>query len=169
MAALKARDVWAKARTVISAVGVFGLNSFALLLLRNQADRSLVFLICTITAIYIALLIAQYRITGIDPSRRERLARRTRFVFRWIYVAVYLTIISANLYHADWHGEDGVLSGKIVYQLVMVVFIALTVPRDMLWQKVKPVMLAKWRAWKLKFTFSSHGEDKMQPSTKRKE
>jgi hypothetical protein len=75
----------------------------------------------------------------------RKLTKRTRLIFRWIYVAVYLTIISANLYHADWNGAESIFRPKIILQMITVVYIALTIPRDMLLGKFKPRILAKWR------------------------
>ncbi|MGL5513938.1 MAG: hypothetical protein ACRDBM_11980, partial [Sporomusa sp.] len=90
--------IWAKLKTVISAaagIGVFGLNSFILLLLKNQADTSLGYVICTITVTYIAVLIAQNKLLSITTEKLCEVKAKTRLVFRWVYVAVYLTIIIA--------------------------------------------------------------------------
>ncbi|MDR0861881.1 MAG: hypothetical protein LBN30_03780 [Oscillospiraceae bacterium] len=130
--------LWEKIKGVASTIGVFGLNSFVLLLLKNQFDRSRVYLICVITVGYIGLLIAEHRLFRGDTTRRDMLTRRTRLTFRWIYVAVYITIIITNIQQERTSGA------KLVFQIVMCVIIALTVPRDMLWRWVKPIVLNWW-------------------------
>jgi hypothetical protein len=133
-------NLWTKIKGIASAIGVFGLHSFIFLLLKNQTDRPRVYLLCVITAIYVGILIVEYRALRGSPDAMERLAGRTRLVFRWIYVAVCLTIIFANLQIEHTSGP------KLIYQTAACVAIALTVPRDRLWQnRLKPIVLGKWR------------------------
>ena len=135
--------LWGKIKGIVSAIGVFSLHSFILVLLKNQTDKSRVYLLCVITAIYVGILILEHRVLRDSPDVMDKLTRRTRLIFRWIYVAVCLTIIAANIQMEHTSGL------KLIYQIVMCVIIALTVPRDMLWRnRLKPIVLNKWRSRK---------------------
>jgi hypothetical protein len=137
-------NLWGKIKGIASAIDVFSLHSFILVLLKNQTDKSRVYLLCVITAIYVGILLIEHRVLLDRPDTMDKLTRRTRLIFRWIYVAVCLTTIVANIQMEHTSGP------KLIYQIVMCVIISLTVPRDMLWRnRLKPIALNKWKNRKI--------------------
>jgi uncharacterized membrane protein YeiB len=138
-------QLWAKVKGTVSSIVAFGLYSFILLLLRNQTDRSLVYLICVITAVYVVTLSAEHRLLRDSPETVERLTKRTRLIFRWVYVAMYLTIIIANLRRVGWNGNIFIADDYVKLKLILFMFVALTIPRDILLRgKVWPWLRRKW-------------------------
>lgn len=139
--------IWSKLRSAFFAagsVGTFGLCSFVLLLLKNQNDRSFVYILCISTVIYGIVLFIQFRLYRHMPEDMKRFTARTRLIFRWIYVALYLTLIIINMIYAGWNGSLDFSNRKLLFQVAMFIFIALTIPRDILLRKVYAWAKLKW-------------------------
>lgn len=140
--------IWVKLRSAVSAaisIGVFGLNSFILLLLKNPSDKSMVYVICVASIAYIITLFAEFISYRKKTEQRTKIIARTRLIFRWIYVAINLTIIIINMIHAGWNGSVNFTDNKLIYRMIMFVFIALTIPRDMFMRKVLAWAKQKWK------------------------
>lgn len=137
--------------TNMLSIGIFGLNGFFLLLWKSKHNSSLVYVIWCATVIYIFILIYLHKFANHEKEERISWFGRIRFIFRWLYVLIYLTIILINMKQLG-NGHVDLSNSTLVFQWIMFIFIALTIPRDRLLRKVIASLKQKYHDEKHRFS-----------------
>lgn len=86
------RNIWQAV-----SIGVIGLNSYLLLLNRCTDHPSMQKVVYSGTAAYAVVFLFQTLRLRCMPTRRHRVARQTRTVFRLVYTVLYLTAIMLDV------------------------------------------------------------------------
>jgi hypothetical protein len=116
------------------------MNSFFLLLIKNKSDKSLIYVLSIVTIAFIGATILEKKLLQNDQERMVKLTKRTQLIFRWIYVGISLGIALSNILHLRDMGTFNLKDWQVDYQILMCFIIALTIPRDILWRKIKAKM-----------------------------
>lgn len=122
-------------------IGVIGLNSYILLIHKNQNEEKLIYVICAAAFSYVLTLI----ILLIKLRKKKKLRETlylTRKIFKVIYTILYLTIIMIHLIRLS--SLEEVSNGQmivIIYNIVMFIIILLINIISFWWRKVLNMIL----------------------------